>query len=310
MARVACIGECMLELSGADQQAMTLSYGGDTLNTAVYLARLGVEIDYVTALGDDPYSDGMIEQWVAEGVGVEMVVRAQGRVPGLYSIRTDATGERQFFYWRDQAPARDLFTFPDIDTIARGLVGYDYIYLSGVTLSLYGNEHRARLFHILDAARAKGCKVMFDTNYRPRGWPDVAAARQAILEILPRTDLAAPTLVDDQQVFGDADAMACASRLHAAGPDEVVVKMDAEGCLVSAKDVREQVATVVRTDPLDTTGAGDAFNAGYLAARIAGIDPIGAARRANRLAGTIVMHPGAVIPRADMPRDDTLEGES
>ncbi|MBT5109890.1 MAG: sugar kinase [Rhodospirillaceae bacterium] len=315
MARVACIGECMLELSGADQQTMALSYGGDTLNTAVYLARLGVEIDYVTALGDDPYSDWMIDQWLAEEVGVGLIVRAEGRVPGLYAIRTDGAGERQFFYWRDQAPARDLFTFPEIDNIAQRLVDYDYIYLSGVTLSLYQGDQRAKLYEILDAARAKGCKIMFDTNYRPRGWPDAAAARHAILEILTRTDLAAPTLVDDQQVFGDIDAAACVERLHAAGIGEVVVKMDAKGCLVSAKNVREQVATITRPDPLDTTGAGDAFNAGYLAARIAGIDPVGAARRANRLAGNVIMHPGAVMPRGDMPRDDipgedTLAGES
>ena len=69
MKRVACIGECMLELCGGDLSAMTLSYGGDTLNTTVYLARLGVDVDYVTALGDDPYSDWMIEQWRAEGIG-------------------------------------------------------------------------------------------------------------------------------------------------------------------------------------------------------------------------------------------------
>ena len=293
----------MLELSGADQQSMTLSYGGDTLNTAVYLARLGVETDYVTALGDDPYSDGMISQWLAEGVGVGLVVRAAGRVPGLYSIRTDAAGERQFFYWRDQAPARDLFTFPEIDNIAQRLVDYDYIYLSGITLSLYQGQQRAKLYGVLDAARAKGCKVMFDTNYRPRGWRDAATARKTIMEILPRTDLAAPTLSDDQQVFGDADAVACAARLHAAGPDEVVIKMDAEGCLVSTKNIREQVATTVRNKPLDTTGAGDSFNAGYLASRLSGIEPVEAARRAHRLAGNVIMHPGAIIPRDAMPRE-------
>jgi 2-dehydro-3-deoxygluconokinase len=66
------------------------SYGGDTLNTAIYLARLGVAVDYVTALGDDPWSDEMIAGWAAEGVGTEQVARVPGRVPGLYIIQTDA----------------------------------------------------------------------------------------------------------------------------------------------------------------------------------------------------------------------------
>ena len=107
--RIACIGECMLELSGAAHDRMTLSYGGDTLNTAVYLARLGRS--NLTALGDDPYSDWMIDEWQAEGVGTNSVLRVG--LPGFYAIRTDARGERQFHYWRDQAPARDLFNLPD-----------------------------------------------------------------------------------------------------------------------------------------------------------------------------------------------------
>lgn len=301
MARVACIGECMLELSGIDNRAMTLSYGGDTLNTAVYLSRLGVETDYVTALGDDPYSDWMVAQWQAEAVGISLVVRARGRVPGLYAIRTDAAGERQFFYWRDQAPARDLFSFPECDDLAGRLVGYDCIYLSGITLSLYPAKSRSRLYGLLDAARRNGCRVMFDSNYRPRGWPDAGAAQRVMSEILTRADMALPTLGDDALVFGDSDADACADRLHAAGVAEVAVKLDAAGCLVSAPGIRENVATVVRPDPLDTTGAGDSFNAGYLAARLSGAGPVEAARQAHRLAGEVIMHRGAIMPRDAMP---------
>ena len=90
--RIACIGECMLELSGAAHGRMTLSFGGDTLNTAVYLARLGRSVDYLTALGDDPYSDWMINEWQAEGVGTNSVLRVPTLLPGFYAIRTDARG--------------------------------------------------------------------------------------------------------------------------------------------------------------------------------------------------------------------------
>lgn len=301
MTRVACIGECMLELSGGDAPAMTLSYGGDTLNTAVYLARLGVAVDYVTALGDDPYSDWMVDQWRAEGVGTELVLRAKGRLPGLYAIRTDEQGERQFYYWRDQAPARDLFELPGNAPIVERLAAYDWIYLSGVTLSLYNDEQRLRLFELLDRVRSGGGKVAFDSNYRPSGWGGPEKARDRMTELLMRVDLAAPTLDDDRQVFGDVDADACADRLRGMGVGEVVVKLDAAGCLVSAGGARELVPTDPQAQPVDTTGAGDSFNAGYLAARLSGADSVEAARRAHRLAGEVIMHPGAVMPRSAMP---------
>ena len=119
--RFASIGECMLELSTLGDDNYSMAYGGDTLNTAVYLARLGVEVDYVTALGDDPLSERMVEAWQAEGVGTRLVLQVPGRLPGLYLIRRDARGERSFYYWRDQAPARELFALPETPFDHRGV---------------------------------------------------------------------------------------------------------------------------------------------------------------------------------------------
>ncbi len=110
--RVASIGECMIELRHRSPTELTLAYGGDTLNTAVYLARLtrgsDVQVDYVTALGEDAYSDAMLAMWQSEGIGIDLVARLAGRLPGLYTIRTDERGERSFTYWRSASAARDL----------------------------------------------------------------------------------------------------------------------------------------------------------------------------------------------------------
>src|SRR5438874_12313443 len=102
---VACIGECMVELSEQPDGSLSRGFGGDTLNTAVYLARLGVAVDYVTALGDDPWSGEMLAAWHAEGIGTGLIVRVPGRLPGLYLISTDADGQRRFSYWRHSSPA-------------------------------------------------------------------------------------------------------------------------------------------------------------------------------------------------------------
>ena len=105
--RVAALGECMIEMVRRPDGTFTMGFGGDTLNTAVYLARLGAPVDYVTALGDDPNSDAMVALWNSEKVGTGHVLRVPGRVPGLYMIETDDKGERRFLYWRDSAPARN-----------------------------------------------------------------------------------------------------------------------------------------------------------------------------------------------------------
>src|SRR5258708_15260246 len=106
MTKVACIGECMVELKQAGHGLFSRGYGGDTLNTAVYLARLGAGVDYITALGDDPLSDEMIAGWTAEGVGTGQVLRLRGKLPGLYMIETDASGERRVLPSRERAAAR------------------------------------------------------------------------------------------------------------------------------------------------------------------------------------------------------------
>ncbi|MEE2688142.1 MAG: sugar kinase [Pseudomonadota bacterium] len=300
--RVAAIGECMLELSGGSASEMTLSFGGDTLNTSVYLARLGLVVDYLTALGDDPYSDNMIAAWQAEGIGTSLVVRAADRLPGLYIIRTDASGERQFHYWRQTAPARELPEFPNWQQLADHLPSCGLIYFSGITLSLYSTASRERLREALSAARDAGSRIAFDTNYRPRVWPNAATARGVIESFLPLVDIALPTLDDEADLFGETDAERCADRLHNAGISEVAIKLGADGCLFSSTDERRTINAPITHEPIDTTGAGDAFNAGYLAARLMGDDPATAANKANLLAGKSVMHRGAVIPLTAMPR--------
>jgi 2-dehydro-3-deoxygluconokinase len=105
-ARVICVGEVMVELSRGNEARYGLAFGGDTFNTAVYLARAGIDTAYATALGDDPYSGALMALAAAENVSTDFIARVPGRMPGLYVIETDDTGERKFFYWRDTSPAR------------------------------------------------------------------------------------------------------------------------------------------------------------------------------------------------------------
>jgi 2-dehydro-3-deoxygluconokinase len=298
---MACIGECMMELSERPDGTLTRGFGGDTLNTALYLARLGVPVDYVTALGDDPFSDAMIAAWIEEGIGTSLIPRLAQRLPGLYLIQTDERGERRFFYWRDSAPVRQLFRLPETGAIEAALCGADLIYLSGITLSLFDPASRDRLFDVLAGARGQGVRIAFDTNFRVRGWPDLAVARDVFEQAFQASDIVLASVEDHELLHGPADPEAVIDRLHAAGVRESVVKFASPACHVMAGGVGEVVAAEAVPDVVDTTAAGDSFAAGYLAARRAGRSPAEAARVGHTLAGAVVRHRGAIIPKAAMP---------
>lgn len=296
--RVICIGEVMIELSRGDDGRFGMASGGDTFNTAVYLARAGVDVAYATALGDDSYSEAILALAAAEGIGTDLVLRAPGRVPGLYVIETEPSGERHFQYWRDHAPARELFELPDWGRIAESLLAARMIYFSGITLSLYSNTGLGRLLAVLEMARAQGVTVAFDGNFRPRGWKgDVGHARTVYVEALKRVDIALPTFDDEALLWGDPSPDAAANRLQAFGIAEIVVKNGHNGALVATAGQREAVPVAEIVSPVDTTAAGDCFNAGYIAARLAGDSPAVAAAAAHKLAAEKIRHRGAIMPR-------------
>src|SRR3989440_2203154 len=297
--RVICVGEVMVELARGAENRYGLAFGGDTFNTAVYLARAGIPAAYATALGDDPYSGALMSLAAAENVSAELIVRVPGRMPGLYLIETDEKGERKFFYWRDTSPARDLFELPEWAAIAEALLSARLVYFSGVTLSLYSNTGLGRFLAALELARRQGVIVAFDGNFRPRGWKgDVARTRTVFTEALKRVDIALPTFEDEAMLWGDANPEATVARLQAFGIGEIAVKNGSESALVADKSGREYVPVPQVVEPVDTTAAGDSFNAAYLAARLNGETPVAAAQAAHALAAEKIRHRGAIMPRA------------
>lgn len=296
---VVAVGEVMVELARGDDGRYAQSFGGDTFNTSVYLARAGVPVAYATALGTDPYSQGILDLAGAENVSSALVVRVSGRMPGLYVIETDPAGERQFYYWRDTAPARELFELPEWGVIAEALLGARLIYFSGITLSLYSNAGLGRFLAVLEMARQKGAVVAFDSNYRPSGWRgDLARARTVYAEALKRVDIALPSFDDEAALWGDASPDATVDRLHAFGIAEIAVKNGSNDALVATTKERDWVMVPEVVTPVDTTAAGDSFNAAYLAARLDGASLTAAAQAGHRLSGEVVLHRGAIVPRA------------
>ncbi len=301
MTHVASIGECMIELKQAGGGLYSRGFGGDTLNTSVYLARLGVAVDYITALGDDPLSAEMIAGWVAEGVGTGRVMRVSGKLPGIYLIGTDAKGERRFFHWRENAAVRSLLDLPETESLLQSLGDYDLIYLSAITLAIFRDEGRAGLLAALREARQRGTRIVFDTNFRIRLWPDLDVARAVYDQVFKTADIVLASSEDLQMLYPDQDADTLLARIPT---NEVVLRLAEPASFVRAGGTRQILAADPIIAPVvDTTAAGDSFAAAYIAARLAGAEPVDAARAGHHLAGVVVCHPGAIIPRSAMPAD-------
>lgn len=301
-ARVICVGEVLIELARGTDGTFAPSCGGDAFNTAVYLARAGINVAFASAVGDDPYSDSVLALAAAEGVAANLIIRAPGRLPALCLVENGSGGERVMRYWREGAPARELFESTDWVRVAESLTTSRLIYFSGITLSLYSNQGLGRFFAALEIARQQGAKVAFDGNFRPRGWKgDLQRTRAVFIEALKRVDIALPAFDDEAVLWGDPSPESTVARLQAFGIGEIVVKNGPNSALVATGGSQEAAQEFVPVPevlvPVDATAAGDGFNAGYLAARLSGSEPRQAAAAAHRLAGNVIQHPGALAPR-------------
>lgn len=298
-ARVLGIGEGLIEIGQLQSGSARVGFGGDTLNTAVYMARLlGPEaVDYLTALGMDELSDTLLAAWAEEGVGTSAVARLAGRLPGLYWVMTDRHGERRFRYWRGESAARQMFAGSTSEAIAARLSGYHLIYLSGISLAILPRTDRAKLIEALGMAREAGARIAFDSNYRPALWENADAARMAMASALRVTDIALVSASDEADLWEDDRASTTMARIRGCGVRECVVKDEGNSCLVHDGQAEQLVAPPLRVTPTDTTAAGDSFNAAYLCARLRGEDVRPAALRGHALAGMVVQYPGAIIPR-------------
>ncbi|HAS6341858.1 TPA: sugar kinase [Vibrio vulnificus] len=316
MKHIAIIGECMIELNGKPFGSMHQTFGGDTLNAAVYLSRGceanskpdEVKVSYVTALGNDPISTGMLTRWQDEGVSTDLVLRDETRTPGLYLIQLDDQGERTFLYWRNQSAARYLLQHPNFGLIKQALTQVDAVFLSGISLAILPEEDRISLLNLLVELKAQGVEIAFDSNFRPALWPrdDNQTVKNVYQAMYQLTDVALVTFDDEQLIWGDETPEQTIGRLTSLGVGKCIVKLGADGCLV--QDSTNQgsgtalAPQAVPTQPVvqvvDTTSAGDSFNGGFLSAYLAGADLETSCQRGNALAGAVIQHRGAIIPKA------------
>lgn len=293
--RFLSIGECMVEMAPAVDGNFRMGFAGDTLNTAWYARReLGKDWDvaYFTAVGNDAISGRMIEFLETSNITTDLIRRIPDRTVGLYLIQLDK-GERSFAYWRSESAARRLAR--DADVLKCSLATADLIYFSGITVAILPPSERQALLKAIAEARANGATIAFDPNIRPRLWEDADTMRKAVMDAAAVSDILLPSFDDEASAFGDQNTQDTAQRYAAQGVPIVIVKNGAGEMLALDR------GNIGRTGPdpvasvVDTTAAGDSFNAAFLASYLGPGELLPALKAGAALAARVIGQRGALI---------------
>lgn len=300
--RLLAIGEAMVEMAPVAGGDYRRGFAGDTFNTAWHLSQTlagRAVTGFASRIGTDALSQAFVRTLDRDRLDTSALARDPQRNMGLYLIELDGV-ERSFHYWRGQSAARQLADDPG--WLARTFDGAGLIHLSGITVAILPPEGRQTLLKALAAARANGTQVSFDPNIRPALWSSAAEVRQTIPGFLEVTDIALPSFDDEQANWGDASPQAVLERMSALGVREVVVKNGDGPVALRHGGLDSSVETPAVTGICDTTGAGDAFNAGYLAARFLGHAPEAAVRHGQAMSAEVIRHFGARLPAGAVPQ--------
>ena len=293
---IVALGEPMIEFNqtqASDPRSYVQGFGGDTSNMAIAAARLGARVGYVTRLGDDAFGRLFRDLWAAEGVDAGGVATDTEAPTGVYFVTHGEHGHA-FSYLRAGSAASRMRP----DTLPRKLIAAArLLHVSGISQAISASACDT-VFAAIDTATAAGALVTYDPNLRLKLWP-LARARATIIATMARCTWCVPSFDDARVLFEGGDAASAIAACHRAGAPGVVMKLGAEGCIVSA-GTRQQHVPAHRVTPVDATGAGDCFDGAFAVRLLAGDDPFTAAAYANVAAALATTGFGAVAP---LPRD-------
>lgn len=294
---VVALGEALVEFNQTrpGEPQYLQGFGGDTSNAVIAAARAGARTAYLTRLGSDAFGQALLDLWAREGVDTSAVERDAQHPTGIYFVTHGAAGH-EFSYLRAGSAASRMAPAWLLDAPAAVLQQCHILHVSGISLAVSASACDTA-YEAMRVARAAGARVAFDPNLRLKLWP-LARARACIAHAVSLCDIFLPGLDDMAALLGLGDADAIADWGHAQGAATVVVKLGADGVLLSSADpaVPRQRVAGRSVALVDATGAGDCFDGNLLARLALGDDLTAAVRYANTAASLTMQGFGAVAP--------------
>jgi len=302
---IVALGEPLAEFAAVERGSLDevvtfrRGWGGDTSNVVVAAARLGASAGYITRVGDDAFGRSFLRLWAQEGVDTSHVVVDPEAVTGVYFIARSVQGHSFTYYRTGSAASRLRADDVDLGYLGRARV----FHTSGITQAISPTAREAAET-AMDAARRLGVVVSYDLNLRPRLAP-ASALRAMVASAVSKADIVFLSQEDAAHLDDRRSPQALAEDLCARGPRLVVLKRGAAGCLVVAADGGRWEVPSWPVEVVDATGAGDAFDAGFLVEWLRGAPPEAAAHLATAVGALTASGLGAVAPlptRADVER--------
>ena len=290
--RICSIGECMIDFSNIENNKYNFGYAGDTANFAIYLSRLGAQSSYITSVGKDILSKKMIDFLREEKVKTNNIYIDNKKTLGLYMIRNEKNGEKNFYYWRSSSAAKNLFFSTNLKSLLKNILKFDAIYFSGITLSIYDNKSLNIFYKLLCLIKNKNIKIYFDFNVRINNWPNKSIALKSIIKFSQIADIIFMTK-EDLKALGLKDQKKIIYKYF--NSSLVIFRSGKGQIVIHNKNKIESYNFKLLEKVKDTTGCGDAFNACFIYNYFYKNKIKNCLKAAHRLGKTVAQSKGAII---------------
>ena len=292
--KICAIGECMMELTNAKHALYSQSIAGDTLNFTSYLDKKIFNTSYFTAVGTSDVSKRVISFLQKQKIKTNLVSRISSHEIGLYLIENSKVGEKIFYYWRDNSAAKFFFNNQNIKQCQNQLKKFQYVYFSGITLSLFDNNNFYKFLSLIEFLKKKQIKIIFDFNIRIKRWSKKKLFSY-FSKTLPFVDILFSSGEDLNFLKGNASLRTFKNLIQKYNIEHAIYRNNARLNYSFYKDESYFIKNKIKNKVVDTSGAGDGYNATYISKFIKFNDPQKALHAASEIGAKIVMKKGAIV---------------
>ena len=291
---VCSIGEAMIEISNIKNSLYNQSFAGDTLNFCNYLDKKKLNAFFLSAIGKSEINQSLLDFVKSKKISTKYIKKINQFEVGLYLIKNKDNGEKQFFYWRDESAAKQYFNNIDFLNLYKELKNFDYIYFSGITLSIIHISKLNNFIKLLKLLKRKKIKIVFDFNIRPSRW-NKKNLNIFLDSVLKFVDICFLSGEDMKNWKNKNNIKSHEQIVRKYKIKHSIFRKNAKFTYVFLNKTRYVFKNKLLKTVVDTSGAGDGFNAAYLSNFIVNNDPVLALKAGSSLGSKIVMKKGAIV---------------
>ena len=291
---VCSIGEAMIEISNIKNSLYNQSFAGDTLNFCNYLDKKKLNAFFLSAIGKSEINQSLLNFVKSKKISTKYIKQINQFELGLYLIKNKDNGEKQFFYWRDESAAKHYFNNIDFLNLYKELKNFDYIYFSGITLSIIHISKLNNFIRLLKLLKNKKIKIVFDLNIRPSRWnkKNLNIFLDSVLKFVDICFLSG----EDMNYWKNKNNIKSYEQIVRKYKfKHSIFRKNAKFTYVLLDKNKYVFKNKFLKKVVDTSGAGDGFNAAYLSNFIVNNDPVLALKAGSSLGSKIVMKKGAIV---------------